>query len=117
MNDILLLTDFSELSRFARSLADKVAYNTEAKLHVLKIVEVPTLIQINKNGELIDSIGDDLSSLKKQKVDAEKLLIEWTSQMISTVNTKVVYGRFGHSVFDYVNSSGIELVIMGIHGI
>ena len=117
MNNILLLTDFSDLSGYARSLADKVAYHSGAKLHILKIVDVPSEIEINSSGELGDGMGDDMHPLNEEKQKSEEQIVSWVEDLKSSTKTTVVYGRLLQTIHDYIEQNDIELVVMGTHGV
>jgi nucleotide-binding universal stress UspA family protein len=117
MKNILLLTDFSDLSGFAKSLADKVANNTEATLHILKIVDLPSELNIDKEGNLLEEGADEISAYKKEKENAENQITEWTKDLQATHIDKVQYGRILDSTHDYIQSNKIDLVIMGTHGV
>ena len=83
MDQILLLTDFSELSSYAISLADKVAYYSGARLHILKVVDVPSEVQLDPQGELLGGMADDVSSLIEEKHTSEKHMEKWVSDLKS----------------------------------
>ena len=117
MNNILLLTDFSDLSEYARSLADKVAYFSGAQLHVLKVVDVPSEVEISKSGDLLDGMGNDTSLLIQEKENSEEKIKEWTSNLKSKVVTSVVYGRLLQTVSETIKALNVELVVMGTHGV
>lgn len=117
MNDILLLTDFSELSGYAKSLADKVAFHSGARLHILKIVDVPSEIEINLKGEVLGGMADDISSVTEEKNTSEVNMRDWVKDLKSNFITSVYYGRLQESIKKYINENNIELVIMGTHGV
>lgn len=115
--NILLLTDFSELSSYARFLADKCSKSLDAACHVLKVVDIPTEIHVNSDGELISGSAGDLTSLKIEKKEAHQKMIEWTKDMKSNIKTLVTFGHFQRTVYQYIESNSIDLVIMGTHGV
>ncbi len=117
MNNVLLLTDFSELSSYAKSLADKVAFYSGSKLHVLKIVDVPSEIQINLKGEILGGMADDIAGLVEEKNTSENIMADWVKGLKADITTSVFYGRLQESVHQYINKNTIELVIMGTHGV
>ena len=51
MNNILLLTDFSELSEYAKNLANKIVKGLNSQLHILSVVETPSEILVTDEGE------------------------------------------------------------------
>lgn len=116
MNKILLLTDFSELSGFAKSLADKIAYHCGAKLNILKIVDVPLDIEINMSGELIPS-SREISWLEDQYKSAQESMTEWTNDLKAEYEASVIYGRIQQSISDTIASTNSELVVMGTHAV
>ena len=116
MKNILLLTDFSDLSGYARSLADKVAYHTGANLHVLKIVLVSSEIVIDKKGEPIEGMSADLEPIHKEKSDSEIQMRSWVSDLKSNITTSIQYGNLLDVIHDYILNNDIKLVVMGTHG-
>lgn len=113
MRNILLLTDFSVLSGYAKSLADKVASSLDATLHILKIVDIPSSIELTPEGDLIGGMGSDLSGFISEKEDSDLIMQDWKRALKSTVKDSVVYGSILHTVKEYSCVNEVDLIIMG----
>ena len=68
--NILLLTDFSELSEYARFMADKCSSTLEANLHVLKIIDIPSEIELHNEGEPLSGMAGDVQHLLEDRDQA-----------------------------------------------
>ncbi|MFY0687000.1 MAG: universal stress protein [Cyclobacteriaceae bacterium] len=117
MNNILLLTDFSELSGYAKNLADKIAFHLGINLHVLKVVDVPAEINIDADGNLISGMADDITPLKDEMDKSTSRMVEWTADLKSRYTEKIVFGRLHDTVHSYISEEKIDLVVMGTHGV
>lgn len=116
MKNILLLTDFDDLSNYARSLADKIAHSLEAKLHVLKVVNITSDVEISKSGVLQSTCGGDVKHFEQEFEEAQEKMNEWCSCIRANCASSVQYGRLIKSVLLYIESNTIDLVVMGTHG-
>ncbi len=117
MNKILLLTDFSELSSYARQLADQVAFHTRSELHVLKVVDVPSEVVLTRSGDLEEGMADDVLLLTKELDSSKHTMEEWCGDLKCKARSNVVFGRFLNTVQAYVQENSIDLIIMGTHGV
>lgn len=115
--NILLLTDFSDLSSYARFLADKCAGTLDANLHVLKVIDVPSEIELSPDGELISGMAGQTNHLMLEREESVRLMQEWTKQLNSNINTHVSFGHFQRRVSQFIEKEAIDLVIMGTHGV
>lgn len=113
MKNILLLTDFSDLSGYAKDLADKISSGLDATLHVVKIVDTPSTVTVSPEGELIDGMGNDLSGLIQEKEESEKKMVDWVSSLKSKHEDSVEYGSILYKVKEYSKNHEIDLIIMG----
>lgn len=116
MKNILLLTDFDDLSDYARSLSDKIAANTKAELHVLKIVNLTSDVELLKNGELQSTCGGDVKYFEQELSKAKTQMQTWCAGLQSSHTCKVEYGRLLNSILSYVKEHAIDLIVMGTHG-
>lgn len=117
MNNILLLTDFTDLSEFAKNLSAKISFGLNAKLHVLNVVEVSSEVLLNDAGEILPGMGGDISSYEKQKKEAEAQIEDWKSNLPGSTQASVKYGQLTKCVSNYIKEEDIDLVIMGMHSI
>ena len=115
--NILLLTDFSELADYARFLADKCAVTLNANLEILKIVDIPSDVEVNSEGEPLDGMFADTGHLLEKKKAAQVEMKEWTKDLQSSYSSTVMYGHFQRSVRKFIEDNSIDLVIMGTHGV
>lgn len=116
LHNILLPTDFSELSSYAASLADKIAYSLGARLHLLKVVPVASDVYLSENGELSPDLSTDVSVLENEKLQSESQIIEFSKKLKSVTTSSVVYGQIVGSITEYAKNNKIDLIIMGTHG-
>lgn len=116
MKNVLLLTDFSELSNYARDLSDKVTSSLDATLHVLKIIDVPSVVDVRSDNEIYSN-GIDLSSFERKHSESEAQMPVNIKGLKSKVIAKVVYGELLDRITKYVNENDIELVVMGTNEI
>lgn len=117
MNNILLLTDFSDLSEYAKDLAGKIVLSLNAQLHVLSVVETPSEILVNDKGELSGGMGAETEGLLSEKKAVEKKLVSWRQDLPESTKSVVLFGELLHTVKKYVATQNIDLVIMGTHGV
>lgn len=115
MKNILLLTDFSDLSSFTRSIADKIAYNTSSKLHVLKIQHISSEIEINTEGNIKEGLAADITILEKEKEVSEKQMSTFVSDLKSDFVASVRFGTILDGVQKYIDENNIDLVLMGVN--
>ena len=115
--NILLLTDFSELSEYARFMADKCSSTLEANLHVLKIIDIPSEIELNNEGEPLSGMAGDVQHLLEDRDQALSTMSSWISDLKSNVQSAVIFGHFQKSAKDYIDKHEIDLVVMGTHGV
>ena len=116
MKNILLLTDFDDLSTFARSLADKIASRLNAQLHVLKIVNITSDVELSKDGMLQSTCGGDIQYFEKELQASKTTMTTWCGPLVANHTAIVQYGRLLKSILAYVDSNAIDLVVMGTHG-
>lgn len=113
MKNILLLTDFSDLSGYAKDLADKVASSLGATLHVVKIVDTPSSVTVSPEGDLLDGMGNDLSGLIAEKEASDQKMKTWVANLKANYKETVAYGSILYRVKEYSKSNDIDLIIMG----
>ena len=112
MKNILLLTDFSDLSHYAKDLSDKVYNHLNATLHVLKIIDVPNAIDVKSDSE-ISSTEHDVSVYQLEHELSLRRMPDLVKGLKSNTKTAVVYGEVLNKVKEYVDENEIELVVMG----
>jgi len=116
LHNILLPTDFSELSSYAASLADKIAYSLGARLHLLKVVPVASDVSLDNNGVLLPDLSTDISLLENEKKESENQISAFKKNLKSVTTTAVVFGEIVDGIINYAKNNKIELIIMGTHG-
>jgi nucleotide-binding universal stress UspA family protein len=117
MENILLLTDFSDLSNYAKNLAGKISLGLKSQLHILSVVETPSEISINKDGELSGGMSADTKGLLAEKEKAEVEINNWKKDLPAETKSTVLFGDLLNTIKKYINNNNIDLVIMGTHGV
>lgn len=117
MKNILIATDFSELSLYALGLAERIAEKTGATLHLLTVINLPSHILISNEGELLDDCEMDTTEVRTKRFEAiEKLNnIKQKSQVDIHVHSR--YGSINERVVHCSKELKIDLIIMASHGI
>ena len=113
---ILIPTDFSEISGYARDLAIKVAQKTNAALHLLHVIQLPSHILKTKNGELLDDGEMDVSEFIKRREEAIKRFETWVSDQQLEVIPIVRFGHVNDETVKYSELEAIDLIVMATHG-
>ena len=91
--NILLTTDYSELSVYIRNLVDKVAVKTNSMLFVLNIINIPTEMVIKDNEGLdMKSTSDPEYFISKREKSLE-LMNDFSESLEGENETFVHYGR------------------------
>jgi nucleotide-binding universal stress UspA family protein len=115
MQKILVPCDFSEQAinavRFALDLADQ----TTREVHLLHVIELPII----HDSMLMPTLSFEaamLGDLNDQAAERfEKLKKELASKV--PVITKVSFGSTSLMILDYIDESGIDMVVMGTKGV
>lgn len=117
MKNILLLTDFTELSDYAKSLATKVAVGIKANLHVLSVVETSSEVLLNDDGDIISSMGADTDTLVKEQQVANEKMSALAFNLPPNANCMVMFGELLDVINKQIKKLNIDLVVMGTHGV
>lgn len=115
--NILLLTDFSELSTFAKDLARKIAFNLNAQLHVMYVVQTSSEVLLDAEGNIKSGMGADVQDLLKEKEAALEEMQKWKADLPGSAESHVVFGDLHSSIKKEIKNHAIDLVIMGTHGV
>lgn len=112
MNSILVPTDFSEFARYAYDAAIQFAERFGARIHLLHVLDLP----VNWSA-LSDVQKAEFPIVLARIREAEKLLLAWKEDAgDSEVETHYTGGKLKEAVRDFVGGRGVDLVIMGSHG-
>lgn len=117
MNNILLLTDFSELSEYAKNLANKIVKGLNSQLHILSVVETPSEILVTDEGELQGGMSSETKGLISEKQEAIRKLEGWKQNLPVSTKSSVLFGELLYTIKHYIKNNNIDLVIMGTHGV
>ncbi len=113
MNNILVLTDFSEVSNYGFSTAIYFAVNTQTKIHILHNMETNEFIEINLGKENNYKIGN----ICDHQLDL--ILNEWNriadEQKISFYY-RATGGKLIENIKNIIQQYNIDLIIMGATG-
>lgn len=110
---ILAATDFSKGSRVALAYADRLRRQTGAVLHVLHVVEDPTITGMWPDvyiAELPDLRADLVAYARKS------LAAEMRALRLTGVTTEVAVGPAAQSIAAMAEHHESDLIVMGTHG-
>ena len=112
MKSILVPTDFSEFALFAFDTSLKLARRFGSRVHLLHVLDLPV------NWSKMTKLQQAEHPVVLERIDqAEKLMAE-LHEKASDVNIEIHYvgGKLKEAIQSYVLKNGIELVVMGSHG-
>lgn len=111
--NVLLLTDYSELSSFMRDVADNIATKTNWNLKVLNVVNIPSeLTKIDHENIDMKCASDPLVYVEQRALSIEKMEA-FTSGMKANKETFVYYGGILDTIIEFVEEQNIDLIAMG----
>lgn len=116
IKDILLFTDFSELSQVTFELAKKIAKQLDAEIHAVHVIGLPSHILLDENGDLLDDCEMDNSEPLKKKISAEEKFRELNTDDFK-LNSKIIFGSFDETALAVSHKVNADLIMMGSHGI
>lgn len=110
---ILAATDFSKGSRVALAYADMLRRQTGAALHVLHVVEDPTI-----TGMWPDVYLAELPDLRAEMVTfaRKSLAAEMRALRLTGVTTEVAIGPAAQAIAAMAEHHKADLIVMGTHG-
>lgn len=113
MKNILILTDFSKLADHTFEKAAKFADLTNAKVHVLHVVNVSPGILFDEEGNLLESNDCDVIGIKKELQNANYALKVWTANKNRNVTSEAKLGNFVDESLRYIKNENIDVVFVG----
>lgn len=113
MKNILIPTDFSDFAAYALDAGLKLARRFGAKIHLLHVMDLPTQWSV-----FTDDQKKEHPIVLARIKEAEALLAELKT-IDSKLDIETIYlgGKLKEVVNDYVDQHGVELVVMGSHGV
>lgn len=117
MENILLLTDFSDLSAYARSVADKIALKSNANLHVLKVVETTSDVLVGADNQITSSEAADISKYQEEMDANLQEMEKWCASIQSKCKKVVLFGSIHNKTIRYSEAEKMDLIVMGTHGL
>ena len=115
MKTILVPCDFSKTALNAFSFALDVAERSEAVIHLVHVIDVPAVY----DAAFVPAIPVDTTLYNDLEAKAEeefrKIIDKHRSSGIH-METKLAYGVPETALLDYIQTAGIDVVIMGSHG-
>lgn len=117
MKNILVTTDFSELSSYAFGLAERIAEKTGSEIHLLHIINLPSHILLSNEGELLDDCEMDTTEVRIKRFEAIEKLKEIKQRSVAKVHTHSRYGSINERVIACSKELNIDLIIMASHGV
>lgn len=117
IKSILLTTDFTSLSEYATEVAERIARKTCAKLNLLHVVNLPSHVLLDKQGELLDDCEMDNSVPRTKKAEALNSLSSWQQKNDFDSSIQVKFGNVNEESVKYAAEVHADLIIMGSHGV
>ncbi len=114
MKNILIPIDFSKHSKYACSLASKIAKKTNASVHLLHMVELPTGIIDMGSGNNF-SIPESMLYIRKVKDNLLELKKKYFIE-IPEVKHAIRFQNPFQGIKDYCEKFNIDLIVMGSRG-
>ncbi len=116
---ILAPTDFSDNAAAAVRLAAKVADESHGELHVIHVVDSSPLRYAVREGMLTGEDTDDSVTRKSQDEANRRLAAEIAriDEGIVPTATAALFGEPWRTVVEYVETHGIDLIVMGRRGV
>jgi len=111
INRILTPTDFSDCSGTAIDYACELGVRFEADVHLLHVVETPTLAVPSPGAPIPGNL------LEEAEVAAAQELEEYgTGRAELEVSRRIVRGTPFLEIIRYAKQNGIDLIVLGTHG-
>jgi len=116
LQNILIPTDFSELSKPAIEYAKGLAEAFDAQLHCLHVVDdaYQYWSAIGPESLPIGPPPDELLQLGRTRM--EKFAVEYLSGTKGPAITYVAYGRPFAEIISYAREHAVDLIVMATHG-
>jgi nucleotide-binding universal stress UspA family protein len=115
MKKILVPCDFSEQAINAFRFASDIASQAKGQIHLINVVEVPVL----HDSVLMPVMAYEEALFTEMRQKAEKQFKKITEKYSASgvkVTSQVIFGPVYRMLIDYIETSGIDLVIMGTKG-
>ena len=109
-NEILVPTDGSPAAEAAIDHAIDLAEKYSARVHGLYVVDATAFASIDAGSEMV------VEALEQEGERAVEEVSDRAAAAGVEAETNVVTGTAYRSILDYVESEGIDLVVMGTHG-
>ena len=116
MKNILIPTDFSRLGNYAYDLANKIANATQAKIHVLSIVQATPDVVFDTDGNVKNCGEQNISVFQEQEKDLIEKMMSWTEGKENIEFKLVKIGHIKEDILRYIEQNNIDLVVMGTEG-
>ena len=108
--DILVPTDGSPAATAAIEHAVDLAKTYDATIHALYVVDASAFSSIEAGSELV------IDALEEEGQRAVEEVTDAAAEAGVDVETHVVSGTAYRRILDYIDSEGVDLVVMGTHG-
>lgn len=115
MKTILVPCDFSQTALHAFSFALDVAERSEAVIHLVHVIDVPTVYDAAfvPAAPIDTTLYNDLEARAEEEF--RKIIDKHRSSGIH-IQASLAYGAPETSLLEYIQAAGIDVVIMGSHG-
>ncbi|MCB0479178.1 MAG: universal stress protein [Crocinitomicaceae bacterium] len=111
--NILLLTDYSELSANIRSLTDNLAFKCGAKLFVLNIIQTPSELNVLDHENVDMKCASDPQLFVDRRNESLEKMKSFTSGLKSEFETFVYYGGILDTIEEFIVEKKIDMLAMG----
>ncbi len=109
-DDILVPTDGSPAAAAAIDHAVDLAQTYGGRVHALYVVDASAFASIDAGSEMV------VDALEQEGEQAVEAVAERADAAGVETETHVVSGTAYRGILDYIESEGIDLVVMGTHG-
>ena len=116
IRNILVPVDFSDTSRAALRYAADLARRFDSRLHLLHVVPDP-IRQPWAVENRIGRVRRGAEARRDETVVALRALATEERLDPLRTTTRIAEGAAHHEIVDYVRAQGIDLVVMGTHGL
>lgn len=111
---ILLLTDFSTVSGYAKAYAKQIASSLQSTIEVMHVLSTPVdWVHLDKEQEQF--YPQTLHEIERAKALLQELVKEFSDLGLEAYPT-LIFSFGSEMVFEHVNKSQAELIIMGSEG-
>lgn len=110
---ILVPTDYSELSKWAVELAQRLVQDS-ADLNLLNLVQAPAGALMDAQGQVLEDGEMDLSAYRREWSQSQAQMAEWTATYACAGEVRTA--KLTTGILHHSQRVGAELIVMGTEG-